>query len=147
MKYLLFLLPFFSFGQEVVLGVQGSPWTYNDSIVIVTQEILDSINYGKYTVDSVSYQNDTTVNIHFHNGGDIYSDIIFGGFNNDTLWTTPDIEMYKCYNSCKALYECGGCYKTTSCGCACLSGGLCQSENLGINISLGALIRNKLIEQ
>jgi len=144
---LLLLLPMFTFAQEMPIGVRVSDsWVFSTQAVSAAQSVLDSVDSGKFIVDSLSYQSDSATNVHFHSTASIvYADIIVVQYRDDTLWTTPDPEMYKCYNSCVALYECGGCFKSSSCGCVCSLNGLCESQNLGMAISLSELIRNKLI--
>lgn len=151
MKKLLLLiafLPFLSFGQESVLATKiDSVWVISEQVEDAVQFVLDDIRPNAYTVDSVLMQNDSTISVWFHNSSSSFADRVIGNYTGDTLYTVSETPSVSCLNTCQALYECGGCYKTATCGCVCLAGGVCSSVNVGFKTSMSNMVRKRLMDQ
>lgn len=148
MKYLLLLLPLFSFGQEMPIAIRPvSTWSVSDDVQTQLQLALDSVDNGKYTAQKPSVYGDSLIQLVFSEGDIIYTDYIIGRRSHDTIYTRP--AMYACDVTCKNYNECvgGGCYKTAACGCACTGSGSCSEIWLAIfgEAPIGAVIRERIL--
>jgi hypothetical protein len=153
MKKLLLLLlsiPLFSLAQEANIGVKVyGVWNYDPHIISEANNAL--ISYGITTIsfDSVSLQNDSTLNLFGHDSSNIFTDRMIVRATKDSIFTSPET-MTGCFNTCMAIGECvGGCYKSYNCDCKCDYGG-CLSINtaysgIGEYPSFGAVLREYLI--
>lgn len=147
MKYLLFLLPFFSFGQEMPIAFySGGEWNVIGDVKNQFQLALDSIEQGKYNAEKPVVTEDSLIQLIYEYTGVIYADYMSGRRSNDTIYTQP--AMYNCSVTCKNYNECtaGGCYKTSSCGCACNGSGSCTQVNMAIFVDPpGKVVRERIL--
>lgn len=145
---LLLLFPLIGFSQETPIA-----WHNNQTMVVSNavkdqmQQALDSVAYGVYTVDTTWVMDDSVVQIMFSHNDTLYTDIIIGYRDHDTVYTHP--AMYACGVTCKNYNECvgGSCYKTTDCKCRCTGDGGCTDIWLSVfgEAPIGEVLRERIL--
>jgi len=144
---LLLLLPLFSFAQEMPVAIKsGGVWAVSAQVKTQAQLGMDSVYPTRYTVDTTFIQQDSLVEIVFHDGQYSYTSLLIGRNSNDTIYTQA---MYACGVSCKNLNECVGgfCYTGSDCKCYCTGTGGCSEIWLSVfgEAPIGVVVRERIL--
>lgn len=143
---LILLLPIFSFGQERMLGVKtDSGYIYQwDMGSVIKSTFSDDMN-STLELDSFYTMNDSSIQVSFFDGVDIFSNIVKIIVINDTIYTNE--RALGCLNSCYAELGCTKCRKKDNCDCECKYPiGSCSDKNLAIfqNTSLSVWVNKRI---
>lgn len=122
------LLPLSVFSQERQIGIKtDTSYEFNWNMETVVQETFHDLG-ADFIVDTVYAENDSMVQVRFHDDNYVYGDLFRIKRVKDSLYT--DIAA-GCLNTCYG-YECGSCAKNSVCACVCVNTGICNSKDLAV---------------